>query len=158
MGIGGTLCAPIAWLRCFRGIDTLTAITLVTELHDFRRFHSARGLMAYLGLVPSEQSSGERARCGAITKAGNGHARRVLIETAWHYRHPPRVGKALRRRRQGQPARVIALADRAQQRLCRRYRRLTARAKPSQKAVVAVARELVGFLWTALRPLEPDVA
>jgi transposase len=138
---------PVAWLRCFRGIDTVTAITIVAELHDPRRFQSPRDLMAYLGLVPSEQSTGERRRRGAITKAGNGHVRRVLIEAAWHYRHRPSVGVKLRQRRHGQAPRVIAIADRAQQRLCRRYHRLTERGKPPNKVVVAVARELVGFIW-----------
>jgi transposase len=142
---------PVAWLRCFRGVDTMTAITLIAELHDFRRFRSARELMAYLGLVPSEYSSGESRQRGAITKAGNRHARRVLVESAWHYRHPLKLGEDLRRRRQGQPARVIALADRAQQRLCRRFRYLVERGKPTPKVVVAIARELVGFLWGALQ-------
>jgi transposase len=141
---------PVAWLRCFHGIDTTTAMTLVTELHDFRRFRKPRQLMAYLGLVPSEHSSGDRTQRGGITKTGNGHARRVLVESAWHYRHPPRVSATLRKRREGQPTRVIALADRAHQRLSRRYRRMTARGKPHNKVVVAVARELVGFLWAAL--------
>lgn len=145
---------PVAWLRCFRGIDTLSAVIIVAELHDFRRFPSARALMAYLGLVPSEHSSGERARRGCITKAGNAFVRRVLIEAAWHYQHRPGVGRALRGRQEGQPARVIAIADRAQQRLCRRFRRLVAEHKPTPKVVVAVARELAGFIWAALqRPL-----
>jgi len=143
---------PVGWLRCFRGIDTVTAITLVAELHDFRRFGSARELMAYLGLVPSEYSSGASRHRGSITKTGNRHARRVLVETAWHYRHRSKSGETLRRRREGQPARVIALADRAQERLCRRYRHLVERGKPTPKVVVAIARELVGFLWAALVP------
>jgi transposase len=143
---------PVAWLRCFRGIDTVTAVTIVAELHDFRRFRAPRALMAYLGLVPSERSSGEGRRLGAITRAGNRHVRRVLIETAWHYRHRPEVGLTLRRRREGQPARIIALADRAQERLCRRYRRMNERGKPHNKVVVAIARELVGYLWAALHP------
>jgi transposase len=141
---------PVAWLRCFRGIDTTTAIGLVTELHDFRRFRRPRQLMAYLGMVPSEASSGERTRRGAITKAGNSHARRLLVEAAWHYRHHPWIGRQLRRRREGQPARVIAIADRAQQRLCRRHQRMTARGKAPNKITVAIARELAGFLWAAL--------
>jgi len=141
---------PVGWLRCFHGIDTTTAMTLVTELHDFRRFRRPRKLMAYLGLVPSEHSSGDRTLRGGITKAGNGHARRVLVECAWHYRHPARVGAVLRKRREGQPKRVIAIADRAHQRLSRRYRRLVARGKPHNKVVVAIARELVGFLWATL--------
>jgi transposase len=143
---------PVGWLRCYRGIDTVTAIALVAELHDFRRFRTARALMAYLGLVPSEHSSGDRRRRGAITKAGNAHVRRLLIEAAWHYRHRPGVGVALRRRRQGQPAAVIAIADRAQHRLHRRFRQLTERSKPFNKVVVAVARELIGFVWAALYP------
>jgi transposase len=141
---------PVGWLRCFRGIDTLTAMTLVTELHDVRRFTSARALMAYIGLVPSEDSSGERRRRGALTKAGNAHVRRVILEAAWHYRHPPRIGRTLRARREGQPGRVIAVADKALQRLHRRFSRLTARGKTPQKIVVAVGRELVGFVWSAL--------
>ncbi len=149
---------PVAWLRCFRGIDTTTALSLVAELHDFRRFTSARALMAYLGLVPSEHSSGEGRRRGAITKTGNRHVRRLLVETAWHYRHRPTVGLTLRRRRHGQPARVIALADRAQQRLCRRYARMAARGKPHNKIVVAIARELVGYLWATLGPTATPAA
>ncbi|NIW37837.1 MAG: IS110 family transposase [Gemmatimonadetes bacterium] len=140
----------VGWLRCFRGIDTLTAITILAELHDFRRFRSPRQLMAYLGLVPSEHSSGEAVRRGGITKAGNAHARRVLGEAAWHYRHRPAVGVSLRKRRKGQPAEIIALADRAQRRLHRRYWRLVMKGKPTPKAITAVARELAGFLWAAL--------
>lgn len=142
----------VAWLRCLRGIDTTTALSLVAELHDFRRFTSAPALMAYLGLVPSEHSSGQGRRQGAITKTGNGHVRRLLVETAWQYRHRPTVGPGLGQRRAGQPARVVALADRAQQRLCRRYARMVARGKPHNKIVVAIARELVGYLWAALYP------
>ena len=148
---------PVGWLRCFHGIDTVTAITLVAELHDFRRFRTARELMAYLGLVPSEYSSGESRHRGSITKAGNRHARRVLVETAWHYRHRSKSGETLRRRRQGQPARVIALADRAHERLSRRFRQLVERGKPTPKVVVAIARELVGFLWGALQVPPPEV-
>lgn len=143
---------PVAWLRCFRGINTTTAISLVAELHDFRRFTSAPALMAYLGLVPSEHSSGDTRRQGAITRTGNRHVRRLLVETAWQYRHRPLVGRGLRQRREGQPARVIALADRAQHRLCRRYARMNARGKPHNKITVAIARELVGYLWAALHP------
>lgn len=148
----------VGWLRCFRGIDTLTAMTILAELHDFRRFTSARQLMSYLGLVPSERSSGESTRRGGITKAGNAHARRILVEAAWHYRHKPAVGATLRKRRQGQPAQAIAIADRAMRRLHRRYWRMLSLSKPPQKAVTAVARELVGFLWATLYPAQMESA
>jgi len=149
---------PVAWLRCFRGIDTLTAILILAELHDFRRFQSPRALMAYLGLVPGEDSSGEKHRRGRITRTGNTLVRRLLVETAWHYQHRPAVGVALARRRKGQPGRVIAIADKAQQRLCRRFRKLAAQHKPAPKIVVAIARELAGFLWAALQPAPATVA
>jgi transposase len=144
--------APVGWLRCFRGIDTLSAMLLLAELHDFRRFGSPRALMAYVGLVPGEDSSGEKHRRGRITRAGNAAVRRVLVETAWHYQHRPSIGAALTRRRKGQPGRVIAIADKAQQRLCRRFRQLAAAHKPAPKIVVAIARELAGLLWAALQP------
>jgi transposase len=140
---------PVGWLRCYRGIDTVTAMTIVSELYGFERFQSPRGLMAFLGLVPSEQTSSDKTHRGGITKTGNGHVRRVLIEAAWHYRHKPGT-RSLRRRREGQPAQVIALADKAQHRLYRRYRRMTEAGKPGQKAVTAVARELAGFVWATL--------
>jgi len=143
---------PVGWLRCFRGIDTLTALALVVELHDFRRFASPRALMGYLGLVPSESSSGGKERRGAITKAGNSRLRRLLVESAWHYRHRPGVSYRLRERRAGQPARVIAIADRAQHRLHARDIRFQARGKPHNKIVVAIGRELIGFVWAALDP------
>jgi transposase len=144
---------PVAWLRCFRGIDTLTAILILAELHDFRRFHTPRALMAYLGLVPGEDSTGEKHRRGRITRTGNALVRRLLVETAWHYQHRPGIGVALTRRRKGQPGRVIAIADKAQQRLCRRFRRLAEHHKPAPKIAVAIARELAGFLWAALQPV-----
>jgi transposase len=143
---------PVGWLRCFRGIDTLTAMLILAELHDFRRFGSARALMAFLGLVPGEDSTGEKHRRGRITKTGNALVRRVLVEASWHYQHRPGVGRALAARRQGQPSRVIAMADKAQQRLCRRFRRLAEQHKPKPKIAVAIARELAGFVWAALQP------
>lgn len=142
---------PVGRLRCFRGIDTLTALSVVAELHDIRRFASPRALMAYLGLVPSESSSGGRQARGPITKTGNSRLRRLLIEAAWHYRHRPAVGYRLQQRRKGRSASAITIADRAQQRLHKRYRRLSERGKPQGKIVTAVARELVGFLWAALQ-------
>jgi transposase len=141
---------PVGWLRCFRGIDTLSAMVLLAEIVDFQRFGRARELMAYLGLVPSEYSSGEAQRRGAITKAGNTHARRALVEAAWHYRHRPTVAGALRQRIDGQPPHIVGLARRAQQRLHRRHRHLMGHGKRPPVAVVAVARELGGFLWAAM--------
>ena len=149
--------APVGWLRCFRGIDTLTAILILAELHDFRRFHSARALMAYLGLVPGEDSTGEKHRRGRITRTGNALVRRLLVETAWHYQHRSGIGVALARRRKGQPRHVIGIADKAQQRLCRRFRRLAEHHKPAPKIAVAIARELAGFLWAALQPVSTRV-
>lgn len=137
-------------LCCYRGIRTVTAMTILTELHGFERFTSPRQLMAYLGLVPAEYSSGEKVARGRITKAGNAHVRRVLIESAHHYRHAPSVGLALGKRREGQPSWAIAVADKAQRRLHLRFRRLQMRNKPYGKIIVAIARELVGFLWATL--------
>jgi transposase len=148
---------PVGWLRCFRGIDTLTAMLILAELHDFRRFASAPALMAYLGLVPGEDSTGEKHRRGRITRTGNALVRRLLVEVAWHYQHRPSTGGVLARRRQGQPPRVIAIADRAQQRLCRRFRTLAAAHKPAPKIAVAIARELAGFVWAALQPAPAPV-
>jgi transposase len=141
---------PVGWLRCFRGIDTLAAMTLLAELGDFQRFPHPRALMAYLGLVPSEHSSGDRTQRGSITKAGNLHVRRILVEACWPARHPPRLGAALARRSQGQPPTIRAQAWQAQLRLHRRYRHLVGHGKRPPVAVVACARELIGFLWAAL--------
>jgi transposase len=137
-------------LRCFRGIDDLTALTIAAELGDARRFARAPSLMAYVGLVPSEHSSGSKRVQGGITKTGNAHLRRVLVESAWHYRHHPFVSAALRTRQRGAPAAVVAQAWTAQQRLHRRYARFAARGKRKQHIVTAVARELTGFVWAAL--------
>jgi transposase len=138
----------VARLRCLRGIDTLSAVGLCVEVGDFERFERPRRLMSYLGLVPSENSSGGQRRQGAITKTGSRHARRLLVEAAWHYRKPPARGKALERRQQGQPAHVIAIAWKAQQRLHRVWRRLDGeRGKRRTIVAVAVARELAGFCW-----------
>jgi transposase len=142
----------VAGLRCLRGIDTLTAVGLCAEIGDFARFARAGQLASYLGVVPSEDSSGDRRRLGAITKTGSRHARRLLIEAAWHYRRPPARGDALKRRQAGQSAHVIALAWKAQQRLHRTWRRLdTERGKRRTIVAVAVARELAGFCWAIAR-------
>jgi transposase len=137
----------VARLRCLRGIDTLTAFGLVAEIGDFNRFKSAEELMAFVGLVPSEHSSGEHRRQGSITKVGNCHARRLLVESAWHARRRPKVGYELARRQRGQHAVVIERAWRCQQRLHQRWQRMAGRGKPHQKIVVACARELAGFVW-----------
>ena len=141
----------VGLLRCFRGVDTVTAMAVLAELGDVTRFGSAEEVAAFVGLVPSEYSSGQKTRRGPITKAGNSHLRRVLIESSWHSRRPPRVGVALRRRREGQPGWAVAMADRALSRHHRRYRRLTQNGKPVQVAVTAVARELIGVMWAVLR-------
>jgi len=140
----------VARLRCFRGINDLTALTIAAELGDPRRFLTAPRTMAYVGLVPSEHSSGGQRARGAITKTGNAHLRRVLVEAAWHYRHRPFVSATLRRRQHGAPPSAIAQAWAAQQRLHRRYHRFAARGKPSQHIITAVARELTGFVWATL--------
>lgn len=141
----------VGWLRCFRGIDTLTAMIVLAEVHDFRRFPSPEKLMSYLGLVPREHSSGTTLRRGTITKSGNSHVRRILVEAAWHYRYRPTVGKRLAARRTGQPQWAIALADSAQRRLFRRFHHLELKGnKAPGKAATAVARELVGFLWMVM--------
>ena len=142
--------ARVQRLRCFRGMDDLTALTIAAELGDPRRFASAPRTMAFVGLVPSEHSSGTRQARGAITKTGNAHLRRVLVEAAWHYRHRPFVGAALRRRQRGAPDAIVAQAWTAQDRLYRRYHRLAGRGKPHQQVITAVARELTGFVWAAL--------
>jgi len=137
----------VARLRCLRGIDTLTALGIVTEIGDFGRFKTAEEFMSFVGLVPSEHSSGEQRRQGSITKAGNSHARRLLVESAWHARRRPKVGYELARRQRGQDPVVVERAWRCQQRLHSRWQRMAGRGKPQQKIVVACARELAGFVW-----------
>jgi transposase len=137
----------VAKLRCLRGVDTLTAFALSVEVCDFGRFETAREFMGYVGLVPSEHSSGERRKQGSITKTGNAHLRRLLVEAAWHGRLRPRVGPELARRQRGQDPAVIERAWRCQQRRHRRWRRMAGHGKPHQKIVVACARELAGFVW-----------
>jgi transposase len=143
----GPWCELVARLRCLRGIDTLSAFALVAEIGDFSRFKTAAEFMAFVGLVPSEHSSGEQRRLGAITKVGNAHVRRLLVESAWHARRRPTVGYELSRRHRGQDPAVIERAWRCQQRLHQRWQRMSGRGKPHQKIVVACARELAGFVW-----------
>jgi transposase len=139
----------VARLRAFRGVDTLTALGLLTEVGDFGRFARPRQLTSWLGMTPSIQQSGQSTTRGAITKTGSTHARRLLVEAAWHYQRPPRVGQSLRNRQDGQPAEVLQIAWRAQRRLHETHSRLRARGKPANVATVAAARELAGFLWAA---------
>jgi transposase len=138
-------------LRCLRGVDTLTAVGLCAEIGDFERFARAEQLMSYIGLVPSESSTGHQRRLGAITKTGSSHARRLLVEAAWHYRARPSIGKALADRHDGQPPEAIAVAWSAQRRLHRTWARLEARAKRRTIIAVAAARELAGFCWAITR-------
>ena len=139
----------VARLRCFRGIDTLTAFVLALEIGDFARFQRPAQLASWLGLVPSLDQSGESRRQGAITKTGSGYARRLLVEAAWHYLRQPGAGVALAERRAGQPDHVLRIALRAQRRLHRLHKRLRERGKPANVTTVAVARELACFLWAA---------
>jgi len=136
-----------ARLRCLRGVDTLTAVGLCSEIGDFERFARAEQLSSYVGLVPSENTTGQQRRLGQITKTGSGHARRLLIEAAWHYRPRPRIGKTLSNRQHGQPAEAIAVSWSAQRRLHRTWTRLEARAKRRTIIAVAAARKLAGFYW-----------
>lgn len=137
----------VARLSCLRGISTLSALTVACEVVDFDRFATPEEFAAFVGLVPSEHSSGGSERRGGITKTGNGHVRRVLVEASWHYRHRPGIGEKLAKRLEGQSPEVLAAAWAAQVRLCGRYRRLVGRGKASGVAAVAVARELARAIW-----------
>lgn len=145
----------VAALEAFRGIRTIHAVRLVAELGDLSRFASARNLMGFLGLVPSESSTGNRRRQGAITKTGNASARRALVEAAWAYRYCARVSVGIARRQSGLPKPVTDLAWKAQLRLCARYRRLSARGLARNKIIVAIARELSGFVWALGQQVKP---
>ncbi len=138
-------------LQALRGVQWTVAVTTVAELGDLRRFDNPRQLMAYLGLTPSEYSSGDRRQLGGITKAGNGHARRALIEGAWAYRYPAKISPSIRKRQEGLATSIQDIAWKAQVRLCKRYRRLVARGKHPNVAVTAVARELAAFMWAIAR-------
>jgi transposase len=144
-------------LQALRGVQFTVAVTIVAELGDLPRFDNPRQLMKHLGLIPSEYSSGERRRQGSITKAGHTHARRVLVEGAWAYRDPAKVSRHLQRRLEQLPKPIQAISWKAQVRLCTRFRRLLARGKHATQVVVAIARELVGFMWALAKqvPLTP---
>jgi hypothetical protein len=140
----------IAAYQALRGVAFLTAVTFVAEIGDVRRFDSPRQLMAYLGLVPSESSTGDQVHRGKITKAGNSRARRVLIEGAWTYRHPARMSRLLQERQADLPPAVREIAWKAQVRLCGRYRKLMARGKRQTVVTTAIAREMAAFLWATV--------
>lgn len=155
---GWALAPVVKALMAFRGIQLVTAVTLVAEIGDFRRFLRASRLMAFVGVVPSEHSSGDSRRQGRITKTGNGYVRRVLTEAAWAYRFAPRMSEAIKRRNEGVPPEIQAIAWKAQQRLHRRYRKMQQAGKGQQKIVTAVARELAGFVWAAARAAQREVS
>jgi transposase len=144
-------------IQALRGVELTSAVILIAELGDLTRFDTPRKLMSYLGLTPSEYSSGERRRQGGITKAGNTHARRALVEGAWAYRYPAKVSRHLQLRLEKLPAEVQAISWKAQVRLCKRYRQLIARGKHANEVVVAIAREMAAFAWAIARivPLAP---
>jgi transposase len=145
------LAPAVRALMAMKGFQTVAAMILVSELGEVHRFAHPRQVMAYLGLVPTENTSSDKRRQGHITKCGNAHARWLLVECAQHYAAPPKVSKELSRRQQGQPAQVRAISWRAQHRLHHRYTRLLGRRLQRNKAIVAVARELCGFIWELLR-------
>jgi transposase len=134
-------------LQALRGIAQISAVTIVAELGEISRFASARQLMGYSGAVPSEDSSGPRTRRGSITKTGNAHLRRIVVEAAWSYRFRPGVGPALRKRQEGVPEPIKEIAWKAQHRLHKRYIRMAAAGKDQRKIITAVGRELLGFIW-----------
>jgi len=145
-------------LQAMRGVALLVAVTVVAELGDLKRFDNPRQLMSYLGLVPSEHSSGGTRRTGSITKAGNGHVRKVLIEAAHTYRLPARISKTLLERQEGLPKAVRDIAWKAQVRLCARYRKMVARGKKNQTVICAIARELCAFMWAIAREVKTVTA
>jgi len=146
-----SLAPVVRALQAPRGVDLIVAVTFVTEIGDLRRFESPRRLMAYLGLVPSERSTGGSVRRGGITKAGNGRVRHMLVESAWTYRHPPRVGAKKLAQLERVPPKVREIAWKAQSRLSARYRALAARGKRLTVVCTAIARELAGFMWAVAR-------
>jgi transposase len=150
-----SLAPLVTALMAMRGIQLVTAVAVLAEIGDLSRFSSPRELMGYLGLVPSEESTGDDVRRGGITKAGNKRARRVLVEAAWSYRHPARVSLAMQARVAAAPEAAQAIAWKAQVRLCARYRALVRRGKLRTVAVTAVAREMAGFIWDICRTLAP---
>src|SRR3954469_5706991 len=153
-----SLAPVVRALQALRGMALIVAATLAAELGDISRFDNPRQLMAYLGLVPSEHSSGTTRRQGAITKAGNGSARRILIEAAWSYRFLARISRELLLRQEGLTKSLRDTAWKAQERLCRRYRKLATAGKPANVVIAAIARELAGFVWAIARQAQPSAA
>jgi transposase len=153
-----TLAPLVRALQALRGVGLLTAVILAAEIGDYARFRTPRELMGYLGMVPSEDSTGSRRRQGRITRTGNGHVRRILVEAGWNYRFRPRASKAIRQRRDRVSAAVREISEKAEERLSRRYQALVARGKESRKAVMAVARELAGFVWAIAQEVKSSTA
>jgi transposase len=154
---GWRLAPVVEAIQALRGVELTGAVILMTELGDITRFDTPRQLMSYLGLTPSEYSSGARRQQGGITKAGNRHARRALVEGAWAYRYPAKVSRHLQLRLEKLPPEIQAIGWKAQVRLCRRYRQPTARGKHVNQVVVAIAREMAAFAWAIAR-LVPQAA
>jgi len=150
-----SLAPVVTALQALRGVNLIVAVTFVAEIGDLRRFESPRRLMAYLGLVPSERSTGDAVRRGGITKAGNGRVRHLLVESAWTYRHPPRIGAKKLAQLERVPPKVRAIAWKAQSRLTARYRALAGRGKRLTIVCTAIARELAGFMWSIARESQP---
>ena len=145
--------AVVAALQALRGVPCTVAVTMVADIGDLTRFDTPRELMKFLGLTPSEYSSGERRQQGAMTKAGNTHARKALVEGAWAYRSPAKVSRHLQLRLEKQPKIIQDLSGKAQVRLCQRYRRLVARGKHATVVTVAIARALAGFMWAIAKEI-----
>jgi transposase len=150
-----TMAPVVAAYQALRGVSFLVAATLVAEVGDVRRFTTPQQLMAFLGLVPSERTTGDMVRRGSITKTGNSRARRVLVEAAWTYRYSARVSQTLQDRPKGLPLAVRTIAWKAQVRLCARYRRLIAKGKKRVVTTTAIAREIAAFLWAIGHQVEP---
>ncbi len=142
-------------MSVLRGIRTLSAMTLLSELGDLRRFPTAPELMSAVGLIPGEFSTGDKTNRLSITKTGNAHVRHIVVEAAWHYRRGPRVGKGVRARRAKQPPEIVAIAEKCDHRLSKKFYRFTSRGKKSTVTAVAVARELVGFIWAIGQKVHP---
>ena len=141
-------------LMSMRGVQMVVSVTMVSELGDIKRFQSAKQRMRYLGLTPSEYSSGERTKRGGITKTGNRHARRILIEAAWAYRYIAKVTPEIQKRQENGPYKIRDIAWKAQVRLCKRYQIMLKKDKPKNVVVVSIARELAGFMWAIAQEIK----